>query len=985
MKNFTPELNAEIQRRGEQIFRSFEDDSGTSVFNKDWWYGRIMDWSMRNEKFKIQMFRFVDVLPYLNSGAEVSRHLKEYFAEMGEEASSVLNFGLGIGSLAPGLMASAMKKNIVQMAKMFITGESPEDAIPVLKKARDNGLCFTADLLGEATLSEKEALEYQSRYIELINWLCKDAEKWEHSTILDQDEKGPIPRVNVSVKLTALYSQVNERAWEESITHLKDRMRPIFQIAKDRNVFVNIDMEQYRFKDMTLQVFKELIMEPEFKNYPHFGIVIQAYLRDSLKDTETLVQFAKTRGTPFTVRLVKGAYWDFETIYASQQNWPVPVYTIKRESDANYEQCAEVLLKNTPTIRLAAATHNVRSIATVVTLAEKLGLDRKSFELQMLYGMAEPIKKSMVKSGYRVREYATIGELIPGMAYLVRRLLENTSNESFLRSKFADNISAEKLLADPAANLIPSSNMSKVHSGQFLNEPLLDFTVAKHRTDFRTTLAKVEKELPLRVRPVIDGKEISSKNTLNRENPSDTKKIVTQVELADVAMAEQAVVGAKAAFATWKKTPAAERSEILRKVAKYFRREKLRLMAIEIFEVGKTWSEADGDIGEAIDFCEYYAKDMLRLDAGERVSYVGGEDSKYVYQPRGISLVIAPWNFPLAILCGQVVASIVTGNTCIMKPAEQSSAIAQELMNALKEAGVPKGVVQFVPGLGEDVGRYLVQHKDVSLISFTGSKAVGLEIVKNASLLQQHQHHVKKCIIEMGGKNAIIIDSDADLDEAVGGVLYSAFGYQGQKCSACSRVIVLEENYDRFLPRLVEAAKSFFVKPAHEPSAFMGPVIDKEAFDRIQGMVQRAKSYARLEFEMPVPQSGYFVPPTIFSNVSADSEIAQEEIFGPVLAIIKAKDLDHALTIANGTQYALTGGLYSRSPMNIARVKQDYECGNLYINRGITGAMVGRHPFGGFKLSGLGSKTGGRDYLLGYLEPRVVTENTMRRGFAPIE
>lgn len=996
-----PDFDRQVRERGEAIFKGLEAESG-SIFNKDWWYGKIMDWSMRDEKFKTQMFRFVDVLPYLNSSGEVARHMKEYFKDSDGQFSQLMTLGAGLGALAPGLLAGAVRKNITQMAKMFITGESPAAAIPLLKKGRDNNLAFTCDLLGEATLSEKEALEYQSRYVELIDWLVKDSSQWPENPLLDRDDRGPIPKVNVSVKLTALYSQISEKAWDESVATLKDRLRPLFALGKERGIFINVDMEQYKYKDMTFQVFKELLMEPDFISYPHFGIVIQAYLRDSYADTQKMIEFARQRGTPITIRLVKGAYWDYETIYADQQNWPVPVYVVKRESDANYERCALALLENNKYIKLAAGTHNVRTIAAVMTMAEKLGVDPKAYEIQMLFGMADPIKKALVKQGVRVREYATVGELIPGMAYLVRRLLENTSNESFLKSKFADNAATEVLLRNPAEGLNGSldakptttretQDPAKRNPKRFFNEPLLDFTVKANRDAMKAALQDFEKKLGETYPAIINGKRVTGSRLHVRENPSNTSQVVGKIAMAGTAEAETAVQVANDFFPKWKNVPVAERVAMLRKMAALMRRDRFKLMAIEVYETGKPWGEADGDIAEAIDFCEYYASEMERLSVPERVSFVGGESSHYEYQPRGVTLVIAPWNFPLAILCGMTVSALVTGNTVVVKPAEQSSIIAHEMMKLLFEAGVPTGAAQFVPGYGEEVGAYLVNHKNVSLISFTGSRAVGLEIVKAAAVVQPGQRFVKKAIIEMGGKNAIIVDSDADLDEAVQGVVYSAFGFSGQKCSACSRAIVLEENYDRFLNRLIEATRSLRVRGAHDPEAYLGPVIDKEAHDRILNTIARYKSgdgagrNARLVHASDTPSGGYFVGPTIFADVDPQSDLAQEEIFGPVLAVIKAKDLDEAIAIANDSKYALTGGLYSRSPANIEKVKREFECGNLYINRGITGALVGRHPFGGHKLSGLGSKTGGKDYLLGYMEPRVVTENTIRRGFAPTE
>jgi RHH-type proline utilization regulon transcriptional repressor/proline dehydrogenase/delta 1-pyrroline-5-carboxylate dehydrogenase len=376
---------------------------------------------------------------------------------------------------------------------------------------------------------------------------------------------------------------------------------------------------------------------------------------------------------------------------------------------------------------------------------------------------------------------------------------------------------------------------------------------------------------------------------------------------------------------------------------------------------------------------------MRDLKTPLRVGHVPGETSHYVYQPRGVCLAIAPWNFPLAILCGMTAAAVVTGNTVIMKPAEQSSIVAAGLMDIFREVGLPNGVVQYLPGLGEEVGDYLVKHKDISTIAFTGSKAVGLMIAKAAGTTLPGQKEVKRCIIEMGGKNAVIIDNDADLDEAVDGVVYSAFGFAGQKCSACSRVIVLESVYDKFKERLVEATRSIKTSYAEDGGAYLGPVVDEEAQQRILSTIHSAEQTHELLFKGETPREGFFAPPTIFDNVAGNSPLAQGEVFGPVLALIKAKDIDEALEIANSTEYALTGGLFSRSPATIAKVREEFEVGNLYINRGITGAMVDRHPFGGFKMSGIGSKTGGPDYLKQFMEPRCVTENTLRRGFAPAE
>lgn len=972
---------------GEEILKKIEGQSKASLFSKDFWYGSVMEWSMKNEKFKTNMFRFVDVLPSLNSGDDVAKHLKEYFTEGGKtEMPAVFSVGLGLGALAPGLMAGAIKKNVTSMAKMFITGENPQEALTVLKKARKNGMTFTVDILGEATLSEREAMDYQTRYIELIEWLAKDAATWPEIAILDRDADGPIPKINVSVKMSALYSQINDKAWTETKTVLKDRLRPIFKRGMDLGVFINLDMEHYAIKHLTIEVYKELISEPELKNYRFFGCVIQAYLRDSFQDIKDLTNFARERGTPFTIRLVKGAYWDSETIEAQQRDWPIPVYTVKAESDANYEMCAGYLLENYKYIRVALASHNVRTLAAALVKAEQLGLPKNAFEIQMLYGMAEPIKKTFADMGYRVREYAPVGELIPGMAYLVRRLLENTSNESWLRGKFAEGKTTAELLKDPSVGLTPTSPNYEKKPQLFHNEPLLDFAVAEVREKTQQALTKLKSTLPVKVAPVVAGQtQTASLEIFKRVNPSNTSQVVADVHMADVNLAEKAIQAAHKAYGSWKKVSPQERAALLDRLADLMQKNKYDLMATQILEVGKPWAEADGDVAEAIDFLRYYARHMRELSLPLRVGHAPGETSHYIYKPRGVVTVIAPWNFPLAILTGQVAAAIVTGNTVVMKPAEQSSLVAQGLFDLLKQAGMPTSVVEFLPGYGEVVGDYLVKHALTTTIAFTGSKAVGLLIAKNAAIVQPGQQHVKRCIIEMGGKNAVIVDNDADLDEAVDSVLYSAFGFAGQKCSAASRLIVLEEVYERFTARLVEAASSLQTLSSENPGAYLGPVVDEEAYRRLLGAIDQASSRYKILHKGHVPSGGYFVPITIIGDVKGQDDVAQNEFFGPVLAVIKARDLDEALAIANSTEYALTGGLFSRSPANIERVKHELEVGNMYINRGITGAMVDRHPFGGFKMSGIGSKTGGPDYLRQFMEPIVVTENTMRRGFAPEE
>ncbi|MCG6931298.1 MAG: aldehyde dehydrogenase family protein, partial [Desulfofustis sp.] len=435
---------------------------------------------------------------------------------------------------------------------------------------------------------------------------------------------------------------------------------------------------------------------------------------------------------------------------------------------------------------------------------------------------------------------------------------------------------------------------------------------------------------------------------------------------------------------SWGALPGPERSAFLFKAADIARKRIYELSAWQIFEVGKQWDQAYADVAEAIDFLEYYGREMIRLDSPRRMGRAPGEDNRLSYQPKGIAAVIAPWNFPLAISCGMSAAAIAAGNPVLFKPAGPAAVIGTTLKELFQEAGLPDGVFNYLPGRGSVIGDYLVEHPDISIIAFTGSMEVGQRIMAKASIVQSGQSQIKRVIAEMGGKNAIIIDDDADLDEAVGQVIYSAFGFQGQKCSACSRVIVLEPVYERFVERLIEAARSIAIGPAENPAYFMGPVVDAQAYKQIVRYIDVAKQEGNLLISRDVPDTGYYVPLTIVDGITPQHRIAQEEVFGPVLAVMKVKDFDQALGWANDTRFALTGAVFSRSPAHLEKARSSFNVGNLYLNRGSTGALVERHPFGGFKMSGVGSKAGGPDYLLQFMDPKVVSENTMRRGFAPV-
>jgi len=981
-------LQAEIEQRGIRMFELVERHEDP-LFSKPGLHQRLMVLSMRDERLKAQLFRLVAVLPSLRNSAEVVEHLREYLADTTSDGfAPFVRAGVRLAAAAPWVSAGVLRWGVSEMASRFIAGQNSRDLIRTLRKRCAEKIAFTVDLLGEAVLSEKDAGDYAARCFALLETLARETRGWT-DPLGKSSELFPV--ANLSIKISALYSQLDPAAPADAIAHLALRLRPILRRARELGAFVNFDMESYDHKNVTLELFKALFTEPEFKAWPHAGIVIQGYLRDSEADLRELIEWGRVRGTRFAVRLVKGAYWDYETMKSQQNGWRCPVFLQKPESDANFEALTRLLFENESIVTSAFGSHNVRSIAHAMALADELGIERSRFEFQLLYGMAGPIKRALVDMGYRVREYCPVGELLPGMAYLVRRLLENTSNEGFLRAKFAENMSAEELLRDPIEFInnhrLPASGMvelEQVRDGVYRNSPLVNFAYKDNQEKMQSALREVRKRLGEKYPLVIGGEKVWTDELTPSVNPSAPDEIVGYGSEAGIPEAERAVKAARAAFGKWSRTPFEERARLLDRAADILERRRYELSAVEVFEAGKPWNEADGDIREAIDFCRFYAQQMRRLGRPKLTQQVAGEESYHHYWPRGVAFVIAPWNFPIAILCGMASAAVVTGNTVIMKPSEQSIVCGAMLMQVFEEAGVPAGVLNFLSGHGSVIGAHLVDHEDVDLIAFTGSREVGLRIWQSAGVTRAGQRELKHVICEMGGKNAMIVDADADLGEAIGYSIYSAFGYQGQKCSALSRLILLEENYDRVMERLIPAAASLRIGNPEEPGIMVGPVIDEAAYRRILDYIEVGKSEATLAYQAKeLPPHGYFVPPTIFTDVKPNMRIAREEIFGPVLSVLKARDLDEALEIANGSDYALTGGFFSRSPANIERVKAQLEAGNVYINRSCTGAIVGRHPFGGFKMSGGGTKAGGEDYLLHFVVPRVVTENTSRLGVVP--
>jgi RHH-type proline utilization regulon transcriptional repressor/proline dehydrogenase/delta 1-pyrroline-5-carboxylate dehydrogenase len=765
------DLEAAIRDYGEKIFALMDAAEPPSLFSKKGFYGALMDWAMRDEHFKTQLFRFVDVLPTLSSSSEISRHLKEYLGDEEVKLSPALRLGLKAAGSMSWLFGAGVKAQITCMAGQFMLGNDQKEIVATLRKLHEEDISFTVDILGETVVSEAEADQYAQRYLDLLELLGNELPKWRHSCKSNESPRGLLPALNVSVKISALYSQIHSTDPETAVAQISQRLRPILRRAKQLGAFINFDMESYALKNLTVRLFKTIFAEAEFAASPACGIALQAYLKDCEADLLDIIAWAHEHQRRVTVRLVKGAYWDYETVIAQQQYWPVPVFPHKAKTDANFEKLSLILLEHDDAVDAAFGTHNVRSIAYVLAQADRLGIGHRNFEFQMLYGMADPIKAAVIELDCRLREYCPVGELLPGMAYLVRRLLENTSNEGFLANKFARGVSREKLLEKPEVARLANDGENEplsLSEGEredppvkFRNEAHTDFTIAAAREKIRAAIQELRPKLGQRHPLVINNKTVSTGEWLPSLNPANQKEVIGYAAQATIEEANSALASARSAQPKWARIPATDRAAWLEKVASLMRRDKAALCALETLEAGKNWMEAGADVAEAIDFCNFYAAVIRELSPLKRTQVVPGESNFQHWWPRGVGVVIAPWNFPLAILTGMTTAAVVAGNAVIMKPSDQTPAIGARLMALFVEAGLPPGVVSLLTGPGGKVGDHLVAHPQIDFIAFTGSKEVGLKIWEAAGRTAPGQTNLKKVLCEMGGKNCIIVDSDA--------------------------------------------------------------------------------------------------------------------------------------------------------------------------------------------------------------------------------
>jgi len=952
-----------VREIGENLYR-LAGEAPPSLFDPRGLRGRVLMRAMHDEGLRAALFQFVDVLPVLETDRDLARHFRNYLAPHADRLRGLWGRMFKLGSHS--FSAYALRRAVSRLARQFVVEEQGDRLNRALDAIARIPAAVTVDAVGEAALSERECDIYLGRYLSLLDLLAANRSPVGH------------PPIHISIKLSALAAPFDPLDYAGVRRRVFARLEPLVARLRELRAGMTVDMEHYELKPLTLRLFRDLVDSEGHEGW-HPGIALQAYLPETSDDLRELIGWAERGKRRISVRLVKGAYWDTETALAEQRRWPVPVFRDKTATDAHFESLLDLLFRHADTVRPAVGSHNLRSLAYAAASASRRGLAAADWEIQMLYGMAEPLRHAVAASDIALRVYLPTGELIPGIAYLIRRLMENTANTSILRQTYVEGADLDELLAAPK----PAAAPPETPSPGFVNAPLKDFSRDRVHEDFHRSLAAVRAQLGASYPLDIAGVPPEGSEWLASRNPARPDEILGYVAVADTAQADRAVRNASRAFPGWRDMPAFARAALCRRAADIMDARRGELAAWQVLETGKNWREADADVTEAVDYLRYYPFQMEQLAGWRSTRCFPGERNHLRYEPRGVAVVIPPWNFPLAILTGMTAAALVAGNTAIVKPAMPANIVAHGFQSVLDEAGFPPGVCQLLPGSGATVGQYLVRHRDVHVIAFTGSKTVGLEILRQAHTLAPEQRYIKQVVCEMGGKNAIIVDEDADLDEAVAQSLYSAFGYQGQKCSACSRLIAVGRVHDRLVKRLAEVLDSYGYGPPEDPAYLFGPMVSRDAREKALSYIDLGRTEGRLHYLGRVPEEGFYCPPAIFTDIEPHHRLAREEIFGPVLAVLRAPTFEAALTLALESDYALTGGVFSRLPEHLDLARERYRVGNLYLNRRTTGARVGVQPFGGTRLSGTGVQAGGPDYLRQFLWTRVVSENTLRHGFVP--
>jgi RHH-type proline utilization regulon transcriptional repressor/proline dehydrogenase/delta 1-pyrroline-5-carboxylate dehydrogenase len=947
-----------------------------SIFEKITDYG--LDLTANFKLIRIHLLKFLAILPSLEhekDGVEVKRLFLESLRRLNADSKKavakrlkgqdrglpnryliLIKVALNFLALIPAkFLANTIRFSVSKMAKRFIAGESIELAEKSLKELISSGRDATLDQLGELVVSKKEADIYERKVLEIIHGMSQHI-------ITGKRNKAGINKAHISIKVSALTHDFKPHAFQSTYDSIAPRLKNILIEAKKHEVFINIDAEHYHYRDVVLDVYAKVLRETEeLKTFADTGIVIQAYLRDGHKHLSDVLDLARDRGIRMPIRLVKGAYWDVETVEASAHNFEAPQFLNKEETDIHFRQLTFLILKNSKFLHLAIASHNIQDHCFAEALRETHFPESPTIEHQTLHMTYEALSHGLNLMNWPSRNYIPVGDLIVGMAYLVRRIMENSSQVGILTIMRSHK---KKLNFESPESILKNKFLKK--------EIIYDESILKLRREFKNiypvrTYLKEQLSLVHSALLLEEGKITNEESkSVKVYSPSASGKVIGSVDYDTVESVDKKIkiLAKKFDEGSWSSTSSNRHAAIF-KLADLILINRGKLASLIILEAGKTLEEALADVDEAIDFIQFYLREYFNISIDS--------DS---YVPRGVFGVIAPWNFPLAIPVGMTISGLITGNTVLLKPAEQTPLIALEFHRLALESGIPEDC--FMVALGEgDIGSYITIHENIDGVVFTGSVGVGCEIYEKIKS-KTSRGSTRTAITEMGGKNAIIVTNNCELDETVSGIIYASFAHAGQKCSAASRIIIDSKVKDAFVDRFVDAVKDIKVGKSHDFDTMINPLASEEDMKRLLKLNQMASDEVKTfggEVHLDLSSGDYpgnCVGPSIYELTAKRSmdktSIAQAEIFGPLIHIIPFDNIDEAVEIFNSTDYALTGGIFCQSQDDIDYLTPKLECGNIYINRPNTGARVAIEPFGGFKFSGTGPKAGSVDYLYQFLK-----------------
>lgn len=867
------------------------------------------------------------------------------------------------------VIRKALESAMHLVATQFVMGENMDQALKRASKFEKAGYKFSYDILGEGARSQEQADRYFDSYKEAIKKVANYHSKSKDFDIFE--------KAGVSIKLTALHPRYELLKKERVLKELLPKIVELIRFAKSLNIAVAIDAEEARRLDIELEIFNEICVMPEFENYNGIGFVLQAYQKRAFYVIDYLIKIAKSTNRIIPIRLVKGAYWDSEIKYAQINGLKhYPVFTNKYHSDVSYLACARKILDNCKSFYPQFATHNAYSIAAI----REYGVGKR-YEFQRLYGMGEKLYEDVVKD-VPCRIYAPIGHHKDLLAYLIRRLLENGANSSFAHLVLDKKIPVEEVVEDPILKV------KNIGGRRNKTIPLPSQIYGDERTNSKgidlgniNQIAKLEKELGkfLDHQWNFENKSFSGK-IITITNPSSNSQVVGSIKEADILDVDSALLKSNEAYCDWKKIKVKDRADILRKVSDLLEENSVELIALCMKEAGKVLSDVLSEIREAVDFCRYYAAQAEKLMSNPiNLPGVTGESNSITLHPKGVFVCISPWNFPLAIFTGQIAAALVTGNSVIAKPSEQTPLIAAKAVELFHKAGVPEDVLQLLVGSGSVIGSHLVKQEAVKGVCFTGSTFTAKNIQR---LLANRDDEIITFIAETGGQNCMIADSSALIEQLSDDVILSAFGSAGQRCSALRILLLPESTADETLNLIKGAIKELEIGNPYKLSTDIGPVIDAKAKENLQNHADKLakSSHAKLIAKLEVPKEGSYFAPQIWEI--DDLSVLEGENFGPILHVLRYKkeEMSELLNKVNSLKFGLTFGMHTRIHEQYHNIENRINVGNIYINRNITGAVVGSQPFGGEGLSGTGFKSGGPHYLLKFIHERTVTVNMAAIG-----